>query len=264
MNIKSLFLGLVVAAALSSTAQADLVQNGSLELSGYPAGTSPNIFDSGLITGWTLYSPGSNVNADYQDDPDLSSPTPPQSMPDAYRSCTAALGFQAGATCANPDGPGYFVNLDGDPAFPTGIRQSIAGLVANQTYTLTFSWAAVERWNDSGPTSDEYLTVNLGNLSFVTPNIFTGPPSPTCTTCLPPKGFSGWFTTSQTFVWDGSSNVLSFLSHGNPSGIPPTVNIDGISLNAASPEPSTWVMLITGFGVLVSAARRRRQTTPPV
>jgi hypothetical protein len=263
MNVKSLFLGLAVAASWSSTAQANLVQNGSLELSGYAAGASPNIFDAGLITGWTLYSPGSNVNAVYQYDPNLSSPTAPQSMPDAYRTCTAALGFQAGATCTNPDGPGYFVNLDGDPSFPTGIRQSIAGLVANQKYTLTFSWAAVQRWNESGPTSDEYLTVTLGNLSFNTPNIFTGPPSPTCTTCLPPKVFSGWFTTSVNFVWDGSSSVLSFLSHGNPSGIPPTVNLDGISLNAA-PEPSSWVMLITGFGVLVAAARRRRKTIAPM
>ena len=44
MNIKSLVLGLAVAASLGSTAKAtELVMNGNLELSGYASGTTYSI-----------------------------------------------------------------------------------------------------------------------------------------------------------------------------------------------------------------------------
>jgi hypothetical protein len=271
MNIKSLVLGLAVAASLASTAKANLVMNGSLEQSGYAPGTTQSISnpgvpanDPGKITNWTVSGSGSTSafwNAVYIYDNYLLNPlTPPAPMPTSYRSCAPSLGFQsADAMCLNPDGPGYFINLDGDPGFPTTISQTINGLMANQQYRLTFSWAAVERNDASGPTSDEYLIASLGNEVFTTANYFPGPVGfPTCPTCLPSKGFSGWFTSSYDFVWDGSSNnVLKFLAHGNPAGIPPTINLDGISLTAV-PEPPIWALLIAaGFGIVVVARRRK-------
>ena len=61
-------------------------------------------------------------------------------------------------------------------------------------------------------------------------------------------------------MWDGASDVLNFLAHGNPSGLPPSINLDGISLTAVS-EPPIWALLIAGsFGLMAVAARRRRQT----
>ena len=164
------------------------------------------------------------------------------------------------ANCLNPDGPGYFINLDGDPGFPTAISQTITGLIINQKYNLRFSWAAVQRDDASGLTSDEYLIASLGKEVFTTTNYFPGPVSSTCTTCLPSKGFSGWFTSSYDFVWDGSANnVLTFLAHGNPGGLPPSLNLDGISLNAV-PEPSTLALLIAAGVGLVGVGARRRQT----
>jgi len=54
--------------------------------------------------------------------------------------------------------------------------------------------------------------------------------------------------------------MLSFLAHGNPSGIPPTLNLDGISLVAVTvPEPSSWTILIIGFGLMAVITHRRRQ-----
>ena len=54
--------------------------------------------------------------------------------------------------------------------------------------------------------------------------------------------------------------MLNFLAHGNPSGLPPSVNLDGISLTAV-PEPSTLGLLIAGgFGLVGVGARRRCQT----
>lgn len=64
-------------------------------------------------------------------------------------------------------------------------------------------------------------------------------------------------------MWDGVGNVLSFKAHGNPTGLPPSVNLDSVSLNAV-PEPSSWAILITGSGLVLVAARRRRQTVATV
>jgi hypothetical protein len=148
MNVKSLALGLAVSASLGITAKAtELVTNGDLEGSTYPSGTvSEDIINTpGQITDWTVSGYGSTSNswnAIYVLD---NFSTSPYLMPAAYRSCTAALGFQRGASCSNPNGTGYFVNLDGDSAFPAAISQTIpiggtTGLQKKQEYQLTFSW----------------------------------------------------------------------------------------------------------------------------
>lgn len=61
------------------------------------------------------------------------------------------------------------------------------------------------------------------------------------------------------------------LSSGGPTGFPLTIqgwtfeNSGGAitvpTVNGAIPEPTTWAMLILGFGVVGSAMRRRRSTT---
>jgi hypothetical protein len=280
MNIKSLILGLALVTGYSGIARADLIINGSFESSGYTPGvtqpiTNPGVppNDHGKITGWSVSGAGSTSNfwnAVYIYDNPIAGAAP-NPMPASYRTCAPSAGFQAGAQCSNPDGPGYFVNLDGDPGFPTAISQTIAPTLLNgKTYRLTFNWSAVERIDASGPTSDEFLTVSLGNiLQFDTQNYFPGPSSgpipPNCPlpTCLPSQGFSGWFTTVFDFQGDGSANnILSFLANGNPSGIPPTVNLDGVSL-VMLPEPSSWVIATTGIG-LMAAMRRRRQASKTV
>ena len=268
MKINSLILGIVVSACLGSTAEAtNLVLNGGFEQNSYqPTNTTYSITnpgvpanDRGKITDWIVSgsTPTAFWNAIYIYDNPIagSSPNP---MPAAYRTCDPSFGFQTGAACQNPAGPGYFVNLDGDPGFPTAISQKIIGLEVGKKYELTFSWAAVQRIDATGLTSDEFLEVSLGNL-FFTPNIFPGPLSDPKQS-LPTHGFSGWFTTTYKFSWDGSSDVLRFLAHGNPGGLPPTVNLDGISLTAV-PEPTTWALLIAaGFGLVGVGTRRRRQT----
>lgn len=267
MTIKSLVLGVALAASLGSTAKAtSLVLNGSLDT---PGNTSTTAFvnNPGTIPDWKISGPVTGSwNSVYIYDGVVSNglsgqPVPPPYMPANYRLCDPAGGLQPGASCGNPDGIGHFINLDGDPSFPAAISQIISGLVIGKNYELTFSWAAVQRNDAHGPTSDEYLTITLGDKIFVTPNIFPGPLNDSSKS-LPDQGFSGWMTESFDFTWNTNSvgTMLTFLANGNPGGLPPSVNLDGISLNAV-PEPSTWALLIAGgFGLMGVAARRRRQS----
>ena len=66
---------------------------------------------------------------------------------------------------------------------------------------------------------------------------------------------------SFTFTATGPSEVLRFIAHGTPSGVPPFSLLDGVSMTAAVPEPATWAMMVLGFGVIGRAMRRgvRRQ-----
>ncbi|MGH6911978.1 MAG: PEPxxWA-CTERM sorting domain-containing protein, partial [Phenylobacterium sp.] len=61
------------------------------------------------------------------------------------------------------------------------------------------------------------------------------------------------------FTATSNSQLLTFLSVGTPSGLPPIALLDGVSLTMV-PEPSTWAMMLLGFGGIGAMIRRRRQT----
>lgn len=257
MSNKSLVLGLAVAVSLGSAAKASVILNGSLETVGTSDGVNLSQASGQNLTipNWSVHGvAGAGFNAVY-DYGVVAGPLPAY-MPASYNSCTVLLGFVGGNSCTNPDGTGHFVNLDGDPSFPAAISQTIpvgtnplVALVLGQQYALTFSWAAVQRNDQFGPTT-ESLSVSLGS------NLLFSPSS----TSLPAGGFSGWFTKTVNFTYNGlgtTPNVLTFLASGTPSGLPPSINLDGISLNAV-PEPASWGLVITGCGLLFFAHRRRK------
>ena len=73
-------------------------------------------------------------------------------------------------------------------------------------------------------------------------------------------GFSGWTTSTFDFIATGSSETLSFLSTGTGGAAePPFSLLDGVSMTSV-PEPSTWAMMLVGFGLLGYASFRRRRT----
>src|ERR1017187_6650805 len=123
MSVKSLVLGLAVVVSLGSTAKAgNLVLNGSLEASNTSDSVLVNSYPAGTIPNWVVHgaSGAAPFNAVYIYD--VLGGALPSYMPASYYSCLVALGFVSGNSCADPDGTGHFINLDGDPAFPAAIR----------------------------------------------------------------------------------------------------------------------------------------------
>ena len=90
------------------------------------------------------------------------------------------------------------------------------------------------------------------------------PPQQTPEGTNPSHGFTGWMSDTMSFVAQGSTETLSFLAYGNLP-VPPFALLDGVTftqetgggLTPGVPEPSTWALMILGFGGLGFAGYRR-------
>ena len=237
---------LLAGAALPATA-ANLVTNGSFETvaPGSPASfeIGPHYLYNGNLIGWTSAAgSGTNANGAYNVLFDSATAT----TADASTRYTAGEQQRIASenyAGASPDG-GNFVGLDGDTAANGALSQLISGLTVGKTYKLSFYWAGTQFSNRTGDTT-ERLDVSFGGDSFST-----------ATVGGPTHYFAGWYGVTQNFVATNSSQLLSFLSVGTPSGLPPVALLDGVSLTAV-PEPASWALMIAGF-VMVGAAARRR------
>jgi hypothetical protein len=150
-----------------------------------------------------------------------------------------------GSAIGNSPAGGNFIAADGD--FGSGaISQTVSGLTVGVKTSLTFYWGAAQQSGFTGATS-EYWQVSLGSTT-----------QDTVTYNLPQGAFSGWMLATMTFIPTSTSEVLSFLAVG--TGSPPMLLLDGVTL--ATPEPSTWVMLVTGLIGLGFVVRRRRRGVP--
>ncbi len=149
----------------------------------------------------------------------------------------------AGTIANSPDG-GNFVALDGDSTYRSSIFQTIAGLTAGDTYQVSFFQAAAQQ-NGASQATTEQFAVSLGNTTgnSALMNDTQG-------------GFVPWEKQTLSFVATSSQEVLNFLALGTPSGTPPVVLLDGVSI--AVPEPGTIAMLGAGLLGLVIARKRMR------
>jgi PEP-CTERM motif len=139
-------------------------------------------------------------------------------------------------------------------------------LIDGHTYTLTFDYAAAQQFDYDGNTIDDWV-VTLGGQTIATTSIK-----------VHSHGFSGWFTDSVSFTYDGGGQNLGLLSFANlgmggcsadfkncapvdptASGGPPFSLLDGVSLTGSAPEPSTWAMMFIGFAGLGFAGLRNRR-----
>jgi hypothetical protein len=154
---------------------------------------------------------------------------------------------------ASPDG-GNFIGADG--GYEVGaISQTITGLTAGQQYAVSFYMAAAQQTNHTGATTD-FWTVDLGS-SALTSNTQAGSQS-TAVINLASHAFSGWEYETMTFTATGTSDVLSFLATGTPSGVPPFALLDGVSMTAV-PEPGSITLMAGGIAALAGMAWRRRK-----
>jgi hypothetical protein len=151
---------------------------------------------------------------------------------------------------SSPQG-GAYMAFDSDPAFHGDFTQTIAGLTVGATYTLSFYMAGAQELGLDSPTTTS-ITATLGDETYTTPVIST-----------PVQGFTPWQLFSTTFTYAGGGNVLDLVATGGPGGEPPYALLDGVSLTSttgATPEPSTWLMIVAGFAGLGLAARARRKS----
>jgi hypothetical protein len=152
---------------------------------------------------------------------------------------------------------GWAVNLGGLSAFDgafyasTGCVNHLCDLSqtlatqAGATYTISFAFNPGEGAGLAGDNTDA-MTRILWNGTAI--SAIAG-------------GTLGWETiTLSPQMATGSSTVLTFSGYQNPAfnGLDDvSVVLDSI---ASVPEPSTWAMLILGFGLVGGALRQQRRT----
>jgi hypothetical protein len=155
-------------------------------------------------------------------------------------------GSNNGLPASSPDG-GNFVALDG--AFQVGaLSQTVNGLTAGNTYTVSFYYAGAQQNTFAGATTEGFQ-VSLGGETLATPILSD-----------PSEGFTGWQTESLDFTADSTTDTLSFLAVGTPSGEPPFTLLDGVSITpdaSPTPEPSSVVLVLTGILSISGVVRAR-------
>ncbi len=148
---------------------------------------------------------------------------------------------------ASPDGGNY---VAGDGAFGVApITQDFTNLTVGRIYQVGFYWGAAQQQSFDGPTTEQWQ-VSLGNESHTTEIINNGN-----------HGFVGWRTAAFDYVATSTSETLSFLAIGTPTGKPPFVLLDGVTMNDVTdvPEPSALVAIVAGvLGAGVFVRRRAR------
>jgi len=236
LTVRAILMSAMIASASPALAGTELVTNGGFESNGGNGQVGYNT----SATGWAVdVPPGSYMF--------LFSP--------GTADTTGANGQYGGLSLwglgngglnnlpVSPDG-GYFIAMDGD--FQTSaLTQTVNNLVPGENYTVSFYWGAAQQFGFDGDTQQN-LTVSLGAESFTTSTVTN-----------PSHGFTGWMSGSFTFTASSPSEVLSFLAYGSLP-VPPFITLDGVSMTAV-PEPSTWAMMLAGFGGLGFAAYRRRR-----
>ena len=153
----------------------------------------------------------------------------------------------------SPDG-GNILASDGDSGLNFTFSQTVSGLSAGQTYTLSFNYAAAQFENSQGSlwagASDEIWHVSLGGSNYSTPKL-----------SIASHGFSGWHTASFSYTALSSSPVtLSFLAESTASGLPPVALLNNVQLDVASvPEPTSLSLVVIGALVGAGYVRNRRK-----
>ena len=155
-------------------------------------------------------------------------------------------GSANGLPASSPDG-GNFIAADG--AFQVdAITQTLTNLTVGARYTVSFWWAGAQQSGFTGATTDQWQVS------------FGGQTQSTAVVNDASHGFTGWMQQVFTFTADNTSDVLSFLAVGTPAGVPPFSLLDGVTVNAATPEPGTCALMFGGLVAGLGVMRRRQRS----
>jgi hypothetical protein len=142
-------------------------------------------------------------------------------------------GSSNGLPATSPAGGNYAA---ADGAFQVGaISQTIHGLNPGDSYIVSFWWGGAQQSGFTGATTEQWQ-VSLGSQTQSTVVLHNVN-----------HGFTGWKQQSFAYTATSASEVLSFLAIGTPAGVPPFSVLDGVTLNAATPEPGTLSLVFGGL-----------------
>ncbi len=146
----------------------------------------------------------------------------------------------------SPDG-GNFVGIDGYNAFASPLTQTITGLSPGATYAVSFYQAAGQQYGFDGATTERWR-VRFGTAASQLSTLME----------TPNHGHVGWMYQTLYFTASAASQVLQFIAVGTPTGQPPFVLLDGVSVNQV-PEPATCGLVVLGLLAVPVARRLRRK-----
>ena len=235
-----LSLPVLVAVAIGTAAQAvPVIVNGDFEQTSLTASTQMNTTN---VTGWStsgynfLFFPGTATTTGAAS----------VSYGQFYLSGTLPSGASNNFPNASPSG-GNFIGADGD--FSVGaITQTINGLTVGIQYAVSFYWAAAQQKTYT-PATTEQWKVTLGTELHSTPIINN-----------PSQAFTGWLSQTLLYTATSTSEVLSFLAAGTPSGAPPFSLLDGVSIMAVA-EPASWMTLVVAVLSIIGVAQLKRRSS---
>lgn len=225
---------------LTPSAHADLIVNGNFAESTHGNG---QLNDTTTLTGWTSARYGDVAGYNFLFAPGTLDTTGASGT--QYGTLTMWGSNNGGADVLTaPPGGGNIVAADG--AFEQStISQTLHGLTIGAQYNVSFYFAGAQQQSFNGPTTEQFQ-VAFGGETQNTPVLNNAS-----------HGFTGWQSELFTFTADATSDVLSFLAIGTPTGVPPFSLLSGVTANevppVATPEPSTLiggglVMLALGAG----------------
>ena len=137
-----------------------------------------------------------------------------------------------------PNGGNIFVELD------SSRNSSMSRVIQAGTYQLSFLYSA----RPGVDASSNGIQVFLDNVLLDPPGTVTGVGG----------NQTSWSTVTSGYFTVTSPTTLKFAAVGTSDSL--GGYIDNITLNAV-PEPATWAMMITGFGLVGGAMRRRNVRT---
>lgn len=280
IRLVTLLTALLALAAGSPAFAANLLINGDFETTSYfyIDGGGSQVFEGSTwgpyftdqntgaqvqtVAGWTNYGFNFIIKDNFA--PSVSGS--PQSP--SYFSLWGPNNGAANGLTASPTG-GNFIASDG--AYRNApLQQTVTGLEIGRQYAVSFWWAGAQQFGYDGATTDAWqicfgvcsFTTNYdGNEDgYATFDPGSGEIQTTDTIAVDNHGFVPWRYEYMTFTATSSTQTLSLLSYGTPLGQPPFALIDGIQLQAV-PEPTTWAMMLIGFGVVGGVMRTRRKST---
>ncbi len=166
------------------------------------------------------------------------------------------------ASINSPNGTAnWYVVADGDVNERTAISQTINGLQSNQQYEVSFYQAAGQQTGLIGGTTEQW-DVTFGSTTksstLMSPVQASAGLSGGTATAV-----SSWQKETMIFTASGTTQTLSFLAKGNPTGKPPLSLLTGINVQPL-PEPSEIVGTIVGFGACMVLRSKLKKKTATI